>query len=87
MRAPYTYDFVRGPGYTVGAAMSKEGYLAVKVLPGAFDSFDFFDFIAEQVVCIHLSSCTPLTYISAARDERLACKTQCTGTRQLPNPS
>ncbi|KAF7361312.1 Tc1-mariner class transposase [Mycena sanguinolenta] len=50
MRAPHTYDFVRGPGYTVAAAMSKEGYLAVKVLPGAFDSFDFFDFVAEQVL-------------------------------------
>lgn len=51
MRATYSYNFVRGPGYSVGAAMSKEGYLAVKVVPGAFDSFDFFDFVAEQVVC------------------------------------
>jgi hypothetical protein len=46
------YDFNRHQGYSVGAAMSKDGYLAVKVIPGAFDSFDFFDFVAEQVVCI-----------------------------------
>ncbi|KAJ7622763.1 hypothetical protein DFH06DRAFT_953169, partial [Mycena polygramma] len=50
MRASYSYPFVRGPGYSVAAAMSKEGYLAVKVVPGAFDSFDFFDFVAEQVL-------------------------------------
>lgn len=42
--------FARDVGYTIGAAISKEGYLAVKVLPGAFDSWDFFDFVAEQVV-------------------------------------
>jgi hypothetical protein len=46
MPAYYTYNFVRGSGYSIGAAMSKEGYLAVKVIPGAFDSFDFFDFVA-----------------------------------------
>jgi transposase len=50
MPAYHTYNFVQGIGYSVGAAMSKEGYLAVKVIPGAFDSFDFFDFVAEQVV-------------------------------------
>ncbi|KAJ6496435.1 hypothetical protein C8R45DRAFT_802185, partial [Mycena sanguinolenta] len=33
-----TYNFNRRIGYTVAAAMSKDGYLAVKVLPGAFDS-------------------------------------------------
>lgn len=32
------------------AALSKNGYIVVKVVPGSFDSFDFFDFIAEQVV-------------------------------------
>lgn len=45
------YTFGRDEGYSVAAAMSKEGYLAVKVLPGAFDSFDFFDFVAEHLVC------------------------------------
>jgi transposase len=44
------YAFSRDVGYSVGAAMSKEGYLAVKVLPGAFDSWDFFEFVSEQVV-------------------------------------
>ncbi|KAF7337054.1 Tc1-mariner class transposase [Mycena venus] len=44
------YAFNRDIGYSVGAAMSKEGYLAVKVLPGAFDSWDFLEFVSEQVV-------------------------------------
>jgi hypothetical protein len=44
------YAFGCDVGYSVGAAMSKEGYLAVKVLPGAFDSWDFFEFVSEQVV-------------------------------------
>ncbi|KAJ7716063.1 hypothetical protein B0H16DRAFT_1252663, partial [Mycena metata] len=44
------YEFNHHQGYSVGAAMSKDGYLAVKVIPGAFDSFDFFEFIAEQVL-------------------------------------
>ncbi|KAJ7037750.1 hypothetical protein C8F04DRAFT_952290 [Mycena alexandri] len=44
------YEFNRRQGFSVGAAMSKDGYLAVKVVPGAFDSFDFFDFVAEQVL-------------------------------------
>ncbi|KAK6983910.1 hypothetical protein R3P38DRAFT_2807493 [Favolaschia claudopus] len=30
--------------------LMKEGYLAAKVIPGAFDSWDFFDFVAEQVI-------------------------------------
>ncbi|KAF7344640.1 Tc1-mariner class transposase [Mycena venus] len=45
-----TYAFNCDVGYSVGAAMSKEGYLAVKVLPGAFDSWDFLEFVSEQVV-------------------------------------
>ncbi|KAJ7191724.1 hypothetical protein GGX14DRAFT_328056, partial [Mycena pura] len=44
------YAFNRDVGFSVAAAMSKEGYQAVKVLPGAFDSWDFFEFVAEQVV-------------------------------------
>jgi transposase len=36
------YAFNRDVGYSVAAAMSKDGYLPVKVLPGAFDSWDFF---------------------------------------------
>ncbi|KAJ7077634.1 hypothetical protein B0H15DRAFT_738610, partial [Mycena belliarum] len=37
-------------GRSFAAAMSKDEYLAIKVLPGSFDSFDFFDYVAEQVV-------------------------------------
>lgn len=31
--------------------MSKRGYIATHVIPGSFDSFAFFDFIVEDVVC------------------------------------
>jgi hypothetical protein len=34
----------------VGERARKRGYIATKVVPGSFDSFDIFDFVAEQVV-------------------------------------
>jgi transposase len=49
-RAAYTDVFVRGQRFSIAAALSKNGYIAAKVVPGSFDSFDFFDFVAEQVV-------------------------------------
>ena len=32
--------------------MSTVGYIATRVQPGSFDSFGFFYFIVEEVVCI-----------------------------------
>lgn len=58
-RAAFTDVFTRGQRYSLAAAISRRGYIAAKVLPGSFDSFDFFDFIAEQVV----SDCTLLVIL------------------------
>ncbi|KAJ7200883.1 hypothetical protein GGX14DRAFT_341699, partial [Mycena pura] len=37
-RAPLETDFVRGPRYSVGATMTTDGYIAVKVVEGSFDA-------------------------------------------------
>jgi hypothetical protein len=50
-RAAFTDVFVCGQRFSIATALSKKGYIATKVVPGSFDSFDFFDFISEQVVC------------------------------------
>jgi transposase len=42
--------FVHGQQYSLAAAMSKRGYIASKVIPGSFDSFDFFEFTSKDVV-------------------------------------
>ena len=42
--------FVRGDRYSLLAAMTTEGYIAVNVVPGSHDGLAFFDFIAEEVV-------------------------------------
>jgi transposase len=46
--------FIRGQRYSLVAAMSKCGYIATHVIPGSFDSFAFFDFIVEDVVCSYI---------------------------------
>jgi transposase len=51
-RAAFTDVFTRGQRYSLAAAISRQGYIAAKVIPGSFDSFDFFEFVAEQVVSI-----------------------------------
>jgi transposase len=51
-RAAFTDVFTRGQRYSLAAAISRRGYIAAKVVPGSFDSFDFFEFVAEQVVRI-----------------------------------
>ncbi|KAJ7778932.1 hypothetical protein B0H16DRAFT_1265227, partial [Mycena metata] len=42
--------FIRGLRYSLVAAMSLDGYIAQRVFEGSLDSFDFFDFITEDVV-------------------------------------
>jgi transposase len=55
-RAPIGYPadfedvFIRGVRYTLVAAMSMDGYIAQRVVEGSLDSFDFFDFIVDDVV-------------------------------------
>jgi hypothetical protein len=41
-RAVIESEFVRGPRYSIGAAMTTEGYIAVKVVEGSFDFLLFF---------------------------------------------
>ena len=43
--------FIRGEHFSLVAAMSKRGYIATHVIPGSLDSFAFFDFIVEDVIC------------------------------------
>jgi len=50
--ATFTDVFTRGQRYSLTAAISRQGYIAAKVVPGSFDSFDFFEFVAEQVVSV-----------------------------------
>lgn len=42
--------FVWGDQYSLVAAITTEGYIATRVVPGSLDAFKFYDFIAEEVV-------------------------------------
>ncbi|KAJ3924572.1 MAG: hypothetical protein NXY57DRAFT_858836, partial [Lentinula lateritia] len=53
LRAEYRLinaPFVRGQQYSLVAAMSLEGYIAMQVVEGSLDSFEFFDFIIDEVL-------------------------------------
>jgi len=48
--------FVQGDRFSLAAAITTEGYIATHVVPGSLDSFEFYNFIAEDVVSfIYLS--------------------------------
>ncbi|KIM87841.1 hypothetical protein PILCRDRAFT_3569 [Piloderma croceum F 1598] len=49
-RAHFHNVFIQGGCYSFVTAMTKKEYIATKVVPASFDSFDFFDFIAEEVL-------------------------------------
>jgi transposase len=49
-RAHLTDVFVRGDRYSLVAAVTTEGYIAAHAVEGSFDSFEFYNFVAEQVV-------------------------------------
>jgi hypothetical protein len=51
-RAVFKDVFVRGDRYSVVAAISIDGYLAVHVTPGSVDSLEFYYFVQDQVVRI-----------------------------------
>ena len=42
--------FVRGDRYLLVAAITTKGYVATHVVPGSLNSFEFYNFIAEDVV-------------------------------------
>jgi hypothetical protein len=52
-RATINANFVRGERYSLVAALSLDGYEAVRVVPGSVDGEEFMDFIVNDVV-----SCT-----------------------------
>ena len=65
--------FVRGDRYSLVAAITKQGYIAAHVVPGSLDSYDFFEFISEQVVnCLVSSSCFDIDAYTVTPDESMA---------------
>ena len=87
-RATFSDVFVHGQRWSLVVAISKKGYIATKVVPGSFDFFNIFDFVAEQVVsCWPLYNVYPMTSASAPADESLSLQTECTCARQLQHPS
>lgn len=52
--------FIRGVRYSLIAALTVDGYIATRAIPGAFDSPDFFDFIVDDVVSV--STLFPVRY-------------------------
>jgi transposase len=50
--ANLTDVFARGDRYSLVAAITTKGYIAAHAVPGSFDAFEFYNFIAEQVVCV-----------------------------------
>jgi len=49
-RADFIDNFVRGERYSLVSAITTDGYIAVRVIPGSFNADEFRDYIAEQVV-------------------------------------
>lgn len=43
--------------------MSKTGYLASRIVPGSLDSYEFFDFIVEEVVSVFFHSTASLILV------------------------
>lgn len=86
-RADISDVFVRGDRYSLAAAMCKDGYLATKVVPGSFDSFDFFDFVANDVVSDSKFETTTAEEYLASQYESISNASKCSCTRQLSNPS
>ncbi|ESK87515.1 transposase orfb [Moniliophthora roreri MCA 2997] len=49
-RAELKALFVHGDCYSLVAVMSTNGYIAIRVVEGSVESFEFFDFIVKKVV-------------------------------------
>lgn len=49
-RATIDADFTRGDRWSILPAMTVDGYIAVRVVPGSVDGAEFFDFITTDVV-------------------------------------
>lgn len=50
-RANFVDNFVRGERYSMVAAITVEGYVSTRVIPGLFNAAEFYDYVVEQIVC------------------------------------
>jgi len=80
-RATISAPFVRGDRYSILPAITMDGYVAVRIVPGSVDAAQFFDFIVQEVVCalsIHTADQTLKLFISIAPTyEPLSSRQQC----------
>ena len=69
-RATINANFVRGERYSMVAALSLDGYEAVRAIPGSVDGEEFLDFVVNDVVrCIFYLLGFLLNHLPAAQDE------------------
>ena len=54
MRAEKNCIFVHGKRYTIETALGIGGIIAHRIQEGAMSSNDFYDFVAQNLVCILL---------------------------------
>jgi transposase len=86
-RAEFVDVFVRGDRYSLAAALTNDGYIGARAVFGSFNSFDFFDFIAEEIVrhslyLLFFISFSLIVLISLApADEPMARPTKCSHPR------
>jgi hypothetical protein len=87
-RAAFNDVFVCGQHWSLAAAISKKGYIVTRVVPGSFDSFDIFDFVAEQVVSrLTFYNVYLMMSLPAPSDESFPFRTECTRAQQLQHSS
>jgi transposase len=68
-RADFIDNFVRGDRYSMVAAITIDGYIATRIVPGSFNAEELRDYITEQVVSIP-SHIKGLLFIIQARSFR-----------------
>ena len=75
--------FVQGDRYYLAAAITTAGYIATTVVPGSIDSFDFYTFIAEEVVSSFSSDCllACCEFCIASSNEPIPCRMLSFGTK------
>jgi len=85
-RATISSNFVRGECYSMVAALSLDGYEAVRVVSGSVDGEEFLDYIVNDVVrCMSFLFGFLLNHLPAAKDESLPSGQEHPDPRQLCN--
>jgi transposase len=83
-RATISANFVRGERYSMVAALSLDGYEAVRVVPGSVDGEEFLDYIVNDVVrCMFYLFNILLNHLPAAEHEPLPPGQEHPDSRQL----